>query len=68
MTDELKQVEVWKPAQTAAKANAAAVPTGLAGLLATLILAALHAALGDKWSTAYNGIVITAIACAWTYF
>jgi hypothetical protein len=68
MTEDLKQTEVWKPSQTAAKANAAAVPTGIGGLLATLILAGLHAALGDKWSAAYDGIVITIIAGAFTFW
>ena len=67
MTEELQTVP-WSAAKTAAKANAAAVPTGIAGLLATLILAGLHAALGEKWNVAYDGIVITIVAGAFTYY
>lgn len=67
MTEKL-QTQKWDASKTAAKANSAAVPTGIAGLIATLILAGLHAALGEKWNVAYDGIVITIVAGAFTYW
>ena len=69
MTEDLaKQTEVWDASKSTAKANSAAVPTGIAGLLATLILAGLHAGLGETWNMAYDGIVITVVAGVFTYW
>lgn len=65
MADDVK---MWDASKTQAKANSAAVPAGIGGVIATLILAGLRAALGDKWSPAYDGIVITIIAGAFTYY
>lgn len=67
MAEEVNIVK-WDASKTTAKANSAAVPTGIGGLLATLILAGLHAGLGEKWNVAYDGIVITIVAGVFTYW